>query len=321
MLPITADAGARPRDAKSFVLRITPEAAAYDFMRLGSSDRENAKAWANLGPLPWYQPANRMHPLATALAVHPTDVCADGKTPQPIIAVRRFGRGEVVYLAFDETWRLRRRYGEEYYRQFWGQMIHRLGLSHALGSQKRFVVRTDRQAYQPDDEVVVTVEAFNANYEPLSENDLPDRALHAELVLPAGSGQVRTPPQQLKLPQSRPGVFEARVPVLTPGEHRLSVTDPVTNERSDLFFRVASVSVERRSAVRNVALEREIAQATGGRSYDLTTVNEFLRDFNPAQRVETSVKTLSAWNTWPAFLLVVLLLLLEWLVRKLVSLP
>jgi len=51
----------------------------------------------------------------------------------------------VIYLGFNETWRLRRKYGELYYRQFWGQMIHRLGLSHALGSQKDFTRFTIRR--------------------------------------------------------------------------------------------------------------------------------------------------------------------------------
>ncbi len=132
-------AAAKLQDQKEFILQMTPAAEQFDFMQLGVDGAENRKAWLNLGPLPWYQPVSRLHPLATALAVHPKDMCVDGKTPQPLIAMRRYGRGEVVYLGFDETWRLRRKYGELYYRQFWGQMIHRLGLSHTLGSQKRFV--------------------------------------------------------------------------------------------------------------------------------------------------------------------------------------
>ena len=58
------------------------------------------QAWNNAcwGRLPWYQPVSRLHPLGTALAVHPADKCVDGITRQPIIAIRRYGRGEVVYL-------------------------------------------------------------------------------------------------------------------------------------------------------------------------------------------------------------------------------
>ena len=320
MLPVVVDSGAKPREAHSFALQLTSEAAAIDFMQLGSDERESALAWNNLGPLPWYQPVSRLHPLGLALAVHPTDKCVDGTTPQPIIAVRRYGRGEVIYIGFNETWRLRRKYGELYYRQFWGQMIHRLGLSHALGSQKRFVVRTDRQKYQPDDKVILSVEAYNANYEPLTADDIPERTLSAEMTSPSGIAEGKRT-QTFVVPQFREGVFETRLSVAVPGEHRIAVRDPVTGEQTEVFFQVADVSVERRSAVRNTPLAREIAQATNGQSYDLTTVGRLLDDFQPQPRTETSIKTIALWDNWLAFGVVLLLMLGEWLIRKLANLP
>jgi hypothetical protein len=320
MLPVIADAGAKPREQESFALKLTSEAATVDFMQLGNDDRENALAWSNLGALPWYQPVSRPHPQARVLAVHPTDKCVDGLTSQPLIAIRRFGSGEVIYLGFNESWRLRRKFGELYYRQFWGQMIHRLGLSHALGSQKRFVVRTDRQKYQPDDKVLLSVEAYNANYEPLTEEDVPNRTLAAELTSPGGVAEGKRT-QSVAVPQFREGVFETRLSVAVPGEHRIAVKDPVTGEQSEVYFQVADVSVERRSAVRNTALAREIAQATSGQSYDLTNVSDLLKDFRPPPRTETSIIIRTLWDNWLAFGLVILLMLTEWLTRKLSNLP
>ena len=180
-------------------------------MQLGGNDAENRKAWDDLGRCPGISRSRGRIPLATVLAEHPTDPCVDGKTPQPLIAMRRYGRGEVIYLGFDETWRLRRRYGELYYRQFWGQMIHRLGLSHALGTQKRFVVRTDRQQYQADDKVTLTVEAYDGNFEPLADDKLTDRKLIGELLLPVRPGE-KAEPLPITVPQLREGVFEARFP-------------------------------------------------------------------------------------------------------------
>jgi hypothetical protein len=320
MLPVVVDPGAKPRDDRPFALQLTAEAGAIDFMQLGADERENATAWANLAAVPWYQPVARLHPLGLALAVHPSDKGVDGKTPQPVIAIRRYGRGEVIYLGFNETWRLRRKYGELYYRQFWGQMIHRLGLSHALGSQKRFVVRTDRQKYQPDDKVLVSVEAYNANYEPLTAEDVPEHTLSAELTSPGGTAEGKRT-QTFTVPQFREGVFETRLSVVVPGEHRISVKDPVTGETSEVFFQVADVSVERRSAVRNTPLAREIAQATGGQSYDLTNIGDLLKDFHPQPRPETSVRIIPLWNNWLSFSLVLILMLGEWLLRKLANLP
>ncbi len=323
MLPVIVEPGGKARDDRSFTPQLTSEAAQVDFMQLGADERENALAWNNLNAPnapPWYQPVSRPHPLGISLAVHPTDKCVDGTTPQPIISIRRYGRGEVIYLGFNETWRLRRKYGELYYRQFWGQMIHRLGLSHALGSQKRFVVRTDRQKYQPDDKVLLSVEAYNANYEPLTADDIPQRTLSAEATSPGGAGEAKRT-QVVAVPQLREGVFETRLSVFLPGEHRISVKDPVTGEQSEVFFQVADVSVERRSAVRNTPLAREIAQATGGQTYDLTNVSDLLKDFHPKPRSETSMRVMRLWDTWFAFGIVLFLMLGEWLVRKYANLP
>ena len=316
MLPVIVDPDGRARDQREFQLELTPEASQYDFMQLGGSTAEHQKAWRNLGQLPWYQPVQRMSPFGTILAAHPTDKTVDQKSPQPLIAVRKYGKGEVIYVAFNESWRLRRRYGELYFRQFWGQMIHRLGLSHALGSQKRFVVRTDRQQYQADDKVQLTVEAFDANFEPLGEENFPAQRLTAELFRPGKNADGTDQTQPLTISALREGLFEARIPVFDGGEYRVRVTDPITKEPTEAFFQVTSLSAERRSAVRNVSLQNQIAATTGGRSYSLATADQLLKDFQPQQRVESSLQVISLWDTWLCFGLVLALMFGEWLLRK-----
>ena len=320
MLPVVVDGETRIADQREFRLQLTPAAEQVEFMQLGADDAENRKAWDDLGPLPWYQPVSRPHPLASVLAQHPTDTCVDGKTPQPIIAIRRYGKGEVIYLGFNETWRLRKRYGELYYRQLWGQMIHRLGLSHALGSQKRFVVRTDRQQYQTDDKVTLTAEAYDANFEPLSDEKLTDRKLIGELILPERSGE-GAEPVPLAVPQLREGVFETRIPVAMGGEYRVRLKDPVTGEFSEVNFQVTSLSAERRSAVRNVALQNAISAETDGKAYDLTTAVSLADDIRTNPRSETSIRVIPLWDTWLVFGVVVTLMLGEWFARKLINLP
>ncbi|MEK6237852.1 MAG: hypothetical protein N2C14_24340, partial [Planctomycetales bacterium] len=305
-----------------FRLQLTPDAEQVSFMQLGKDEAENRKAWDNLGELPWYQPVERLHPLGVSLADHPTELCNDEKTPQPLIAMRRYGLGRVVYLSFNETWRLRRKYGEKYYRQFWGQMIYALGLRRELGSQKRFLARTDRQPakYRADETVTIRVEAYDANFNPLSEDDVANRKLSAEHFLPLGSGE-GSKSQPLTIPLLREGVFEARLQVFEPGEHRVRVKDPVTDEFIELSFQVESLSAERRSAVRNVALQERISEESGGKHYDLTDADGLLQDVPVVARRETSLNVNPLWNTQAAFALIVLLMLGEWLVRKLVNLP
>jgi hypothetical protein len=299
-------------------LQITAAGERAEFMRLGSSAAEHRQAWDNLGPLPWYYPATRIHPLATVLAEHPTDTCTDGSR-QPLIAIRRYGRGQVVYLALNEMWRLRRHFGERYHRQFWSQLINHVGLSHALGADKRFVVRTDRQEYQVDDEVVLTIEAYDEQFEPLMEKQLQGGFLGAELIAldPAGSRSSRG---TVPVTPLRPGEFEARLPVHSAGEYALRVADPITKVVSEVRFEVVSQSAERREAVRNVALQQQIARTSGGRAYELQDVDQLLDDLDLQPIEERLVHSQSLWSTPLWFIAVVGLMLSEWCCRKMLGL-
>jgi hypothetical protein len=322
MLPVVLDPAGRLRDREPFALRLRPEASQVDFMQLGGgANGEGTKGWDNLGLLPWYQPVERLHPMGAALAEHPTDKTADGKNHQPLVAMRRYGRGEVIWLGFNETWRLRRKFGERYFRQFWGQMIHRLALSHALGTQKRFVVRTDRRRYQAEDQVVVTVEAYDNDFQPLAEAQVPNRSLRGELVLPEQARREGRDAQPLPIPALRAGVFETRFPVFAAGEHRVRVIDPLTDQPVEVAFQVASASVERQRAVRNVALEQALADATGGKCYDLATADRLPDEIRLQAKGETHEMSLSLWNTWLFFLVAIVLMLAEWLLRKWINLP
>jgi len=367
MLPVRLDPdavgspGSRIEQEQPFRLALTSSAGQFDFMRLGSDDEENRKAWDNLGPLPWYQPVFGLHSQALVLAEHPTHLCRkqrDGSsgtneqflsgseseaadagsgtaTRQPLIAIRKYGAGEVIYLGFNETWRLRRKHGELYYRQFWGQMIHRLGLSHALGSQKRFVVHTDRRSYQVDDRVRITVEAYDEQFQPLTESGLTDvlgaaqsdselnfaTQLHGELILPSRNANAGDNVQPLSIAMVRAGVFETEFPVFTDGEHFVRVIDPITGEPVEVTFKVTSVSVERQNAVRDVALQEQIAAVNpGGGSCDLTEVSGLAERIELTPKLETTRRIIPLWSTWLCFGCMVGLLLGEWLLRKWVNL-
>ena len=97
MLPVIVDPNAELRDAPEHPeFRLAPHAARGPLSSSCSSaptTSKTRKAWDNLGKLPWYQPVAALHEQAFALAEHPTDKCADGKTPQPLIAVRQVRQG------------------------------------------------------------------------------------------------------------------------------------------------------------------------------------------------------------------------------------
>ena len=318
LLPVILDAQSTLRDETPFRPRRTLHADRYPFMQLGDSPAENVRAWENLRLLPWYQPVIALRDASFALAEHPRDRCRDGRTPQPLIAVRAYGAGEVVYLGFNEMWRLRRLYGERYYRQFWSQLIYRLGMSHVLGSGKRFVVRTDRSSYRADEVVVLTVEAYDRDFEPVGGEPQGTATLAAEIVRTDTEGRETT--RELRVPLLRPGVFEAQVPVFAGGSYRIRVRDPIDEGFQDVLFDVSDVSAERRTAVRNRQLQQQLADESGGAAYELTDVQRLAEDLAIRPVTEHYTRNVAIWSTRLWFGLLVALMLGEWLIRKLVRL-
>jgi len=312
LLPVEVPALTRVRET-GFAPQLTPEAALFDFMRLGESDEEFKKAWDNLGKLSWYYPVQRVRPLATVLASHPHDTCPDGKTHQPLIAIQKVGRGEVVYVGTNEMWRLRRKYGEKYYRQFWGQMIHRLAIQHALGAEKRFVVRSDHREYRTGDEAVLTVEAYDADFRPLDTSQLATPQLAGTLFVPQ---ETQSQMREVRFSQTRAGWFETRVKLYNPGEYRLVVEDPLTNQPVEARFVVSNQVVEFQQPTRNLERQRLLAQLTGGKSYEMSEWANLLNDLPREARVESEIREFEIWNSWPFFVFVVGLLLSEWFARK-----
>ena len=110
----------------------------------------------------------------------------------------------------------------------------------------------------------------------------------------------------------------------TAGEYHVRVKDPVTGQFVETRFTVSDVSPERRSAVRNAALQRDIAAATGGRALSLAEAGRLPSLISLPQKTETTVQVVTLFGSWPSivvFSLVLVLLFGEWLLRKLVTLP
>ena len=319
MLPVIVDPHAQLRDRQAFRLKLTSRSREYPFMQLDADAERNAAAWDNLGLLPWYQPVANKHERAVVLAEHPTDTCLDGKTLQPLIAMRRYGEGEVIYLGFNEMWRLRRRYGEKYYRRFWLPIIDRLGLSHALGAGKRFVVRMDRSTYRADDEAILTAQVYDHDYEPLEPDALAGESLEAEVVR-LDRGEKAGPIGTLRVGAIRAGIFETRFPVYAVGRYRARVKDPLTDQYAYWEFDVTSASAELRSSVRDETLQQRLATTTHGRSGTLVDSQAVLSEIELRPYNEIEEHAYALWTTPFWFAAVVVLMLSEWAIRKWVHL-
>jgi hypothetical protein len=124
----------------------------------------------------------------------------------------------------------------------------------------------------------------------------------------------------LELPMRRKGLFEVNFPVEKSGQYRLRVKDPITGKFKEETFEVTTVSPERRSIIRNLMLQEQLASDTGGKSYDLETATDLIKDMRLTSQLETNTRIQPLWTTPLWFILVVVLMLSERLSRKMANL-
>jgi hypothetical protein len=119
----------------------------------------NRKILDQLPGMMWHMPVSRAKPGATVLArhAHPgMTVDVGGRQEQEVLmATQLVGPGRVLWVGFDSTYRWRFA-GEKVFEGFWQRVIDRAGLMKQLGGQHPYRVSTDKQRYEPGDEVVLT---------------------------------------------------------------------------------------------------------------------------------------------------------------------
>ncbi|MEM9110165.1 MAG: vWA domain-containing protein [Planctomycetota bacterium] len=118
----------------------------------------NRKILDQLPGMMWHMPVSRSKPGATVLArhAHPgMTVDVGGRQEQEVLmATQLVGPGRVLWIGFDSTYRWRFS-GESVFDGFWQRVIDRAGLMKQLGGQHPYRVSTDKQRYEPGDEVVL----------------------------------------------------------------------------------------------------------------------------------------------------------------------
>lgn len=305
------DSGARP---DPFRPELTPQGVRSPLMSLSDDPVDSLRAWRTLPPIYWAYPVKGLKPAAEALLVHPTQKSADG-SPMPLLATHYYGKGYVLYVGFDETWRWRFNEADRFFGRFWSQAVYVTGVPRALGT-KLTQLSLDTTDPQLGKTGQVYARLFTPDLRPLTT----DR-IEAKLErLDVGAGdQDRTLPVELKALPGQPGDYVATVPFNQTGRFTLTV-DTGSSDPGTLDYRV-SLPPDHELAPGGMAEDdlRRLADQSGGKFYREENLHEMptavQRKTVPfTQREETLL-----WNRW-AMTWVIGLLAAEWFLRKFNSL-
>ncbi len=323
-------------------LALTPAGRTHPVMQQSASASENDAVWRSLPEMRWRFPVDDVKPGAEILAyAHPladdafagTDATEsfgiektaarlermlDLQRRHALIVAGHSGRGRVLMLCFDRTWRMRYREGDTYHHRFWGQAI-RWGAGEMLrGGNDELRVGTDQWRYEREDTVRVTARLT----ETVARKDAPDR-LQARIVL-GGSDKALF---ALEPREGVPGVYDGEAgPFEATGHYDLFVSagDPTEEgqaARTSFSVVAAASPVEMARVSADAAVMRRAAEATGGTVVDPSRIDRLLTAFGDGSRRVGETIERPLWSSAWLFAWVLMLLAAEWLLRKKKGLP
>ena len=233
-----------------FVPTVTPQGVGSVLSAFSADRGENGRMIAAMPR--WYWHSEQTDARAGARVIwaipagagrSPTGQSFDSEHRHALLAAMSVGSGRVLYLASDETWRLRQLDGHNGQNIFWGHVL-RWATGQSLPAGGRFVrFGTDHHHYHAGQQVRVRARV-------LGENLLPQSNLHFRVVVLSEPTKANPGPQQVAQATMTPspgsaGYYDGVIAGLAPGHYRVTLRgSPVGHElRDDPTASVKSIAI------------------------------------------------------------------------------
>ncbi len=290
--------------------RLTTNGEFSPLLRLSSDDSENLNKWRALPELQGVYASGRIKPGASVLLEHP--LLQYQNQALPIIASQRYGSGRSMAVTTASTWRWQMMMPSEdqTHEILWRQLLRWL----AVSAPERITVAFDREFYNVGDEVNVIATILNEEYEPdnnatlwMQTNDPQD--------------QVSDVPMEWDIEQD--GVYRASFVAAEEGVFSLLVD--VASAAADASIdssekRAAFVVTPSLREYTNAELDRgllaRIAAASGGKYFDLASTASMSEAIEFTPNAYSREVQIDLWDQPWLLALLILLLCVDWIVRR-----
>ncbi len=299
------------RTPQAWPVQLTSYGAEHPLMRLGETEKDTEGYWSVLPGVYWSHSVAKIKPGARVLAMNSNPMrVTDRNEREPLIAVQTVGKGgRVVYVGSDETWRWRSLADSYFYERFWGNMVRYLATLMA----RNVVITTGGDHFSVGERINVEAEVYDEknDYQPLVAEtytvDMVD--IHnPDKVLPV----------ILKKMEGKPGQFQGTITAVHQGRFRLTALrdDPKNDEK------VASKEIE------IAPLEAELARTEADASalktlatkpenfLQISDVDQLAGLIPPGRLTAVNDVNQELWDKPLSVILIVLLLGIEWVLRK-----
>ena len=286
-------------------LALSERAAGLAAFSLAADRAQNADIWLNLRPPHWISGAV---PLAGAETLLEADV--NGKK-LPAAVYRPFGAGKVFYHAFDDSWRWRYEVADVHHVRYWNQIANWIAELPFAVRDKFVSLDAGAVTYRPGDSADLRVRLRDGENRPVT-NATVDAVLYRE---GSKAGTIRLVPDD-----NAGGLFRGKTSALEPGNYEVAVESlaiPANELKARAEFKVEPRETgELTQLSLNEDLLRQMSAASGGqylREEELGRLPDLLAPMSQGRIVESDTVL---WQSYWWFVPIVLLLTVEWIIRK-----
>ena len=301
VLPVSIEQPGNRFVDQETTLRPSVEGRHHPVVRL-QAEVEEGEPWAQLPPLPGYFPITQKRRGAIVL------VEGADQHRSPVIVAGAYGQGKVIAALSGAFWRLDLLSSgvggnSQTIREFWRNAVKWLAIQTEVG---RIRVSTEKHIYRAGEQVVFTAQVFDELLRPQDAATVQISLDEEEEV-------------EFRLQEQGGGHYRGDWSGLEPGNYsyvaRAYVGDAAIGEDEDSFI-VEQHSIEAVEVRANDILLGEIARVSGGRLRPLSEWREILDILSLQKRLVEEKKVLPLWGpTWP-LALTIMLLAVEWSIRK-----
>jgi len=275
---------------------------------LASDEGLNEVIWKNLPGFFWCAGVERARPGSQVLATHSSMRTSSGY--MPVLAIRPWGSGEVLFMGTDAAWRWRRGVEDTYHYRFWGQVVRWMAHKRKMAQGQGM-----RLSFSPENPKVGDEVYLQATMLDLSGGDL-NNALRAELKEPGG----KTRDLEFTAMEGGWGVFQARVQVGVGGAHAMTIYNPSGQQKLETEINVQKITLEQLGQPANLKVMREISERTGGQAGGPADLGKLINAISLVAENEEIQERFRLWsNAWWGGA-IVFLLAVYWVSRKILGL-
>ena len=312
ILPVVFAADGIRQSEDPFVLELTENGIAHPIFRLASDSVQNTTMWQASPPLLGSSLVQRAKAGAEILAVNPGFRFDD--QPAVVIATGRYGAGQTMVITADTTWRWTRvarivGRSDSLYARFWSQTIRWLTGRDLEQKRAAIVVSTDRPDYDVSKPVSIKV------VRQITAADASVGDVTVEVTDEAGSRQA----VPMRTGSAEPNVFQGQYFPQAGGRyevHARITADGLPNANQTTEFLVHGSELELTETGTNQQLLKSISNRSGGVYVDIEEIDKLAGSIDRKERRISRVQRSEYWNAPPLFVLFLLAITGEWMLRR-----